>query len=192
MQRLFTVFLLLFALFPQVTQALLPNVDDVVEKINIERTTRGLQALSKDSRLENAALAKARDIKGKEALIHTASFPWSFLISADYVYDYAGENLALNVLTSEELMEGWMNSPLHRENILNPSFRDVGVAIVSGEYKGEASDYIVAYFGKPKSNLVTSSNLNAVANKEAQNSLQINLIRELIALLTQYLSLLTP
>lgn len=53
-----------------------------------------------------------------------------------YSYNAAGENIAAGYGTPEEVMAGWMRSEGHRENILDPNFREIGV----GYYQG-AGDY---------------------------------------------------
>ncbi|CAG8501183.1 12743_t:CDS:2, partial [Dentiscutata heterogama] len=45
-----------------------------------------------------------------------------------YGFSSAGENVAQGYNDEESVMQGWMNSPGHRENILNPSFKDAGFA----------------------------------------------------------------
>jgi uncharacterized protein YkwD len=56
----------------------------------------------------------------------------------DYVY-YTGENLAMNIDSAAEVVEAWMNSPSHRENMLNPHFTEIGVGYFEG--------YWVLHFG---------------------------------------------
>ena len=43
-----------------------------------------------------------------------------------------------------------MNSPSHRENILNPLYTEVGIVVAQGTLNGRASIVVVEYFGKPK------------------------------------------
>ncbi|HYD91953.1 MAG TPA: CAP domain-containing protein, partial [Flavobacterium sp.] len=71
--------------------------------------------------------------------------------------EYAGENLALQYTSSEEVQKAWMASPKHRANILNPNYEDVGYAIASGDFREAGSSQlyrgiiIVQLFGKRSS-----------------------------------------
>jgi uncharacterized protein YkwD len=49
-----------------------------------------------------------------------------------YNYRWAGENIAYGQTSAQEVMQSWMNSAGHRQNILNPKFRDVGIAYAYG------------------------------------------------------------
>jgi hypothetical protein len=75
--------------------------------------------------------------------------PWSFILDAGYRYEYAGENLAKNFLFSQGVIDGWMQSPSHRENILRPEYTDIGLAIVNGTLNGEETTLVVQTFAKP-------------------------------------------
>jgi uncharacterized protein YkwD len=60
---------------------------------------------------------------------------------------YVGENLAWGVGTSAEaraIVGGWLASPSHRGNLLNPRFRFVGLGFASGEFNGHAGATLVA------------------------------------------------
>jgi len=54
----------------------------------------------------------------------------------------------------------WMNSPTHRENIVNPTYKDIGVGIASGDYEGHQTIIVVQMFGNP----VSESSLGAEAS----------------------------
>jgi hypothetical protein len=75
-------------------------------------------------------------------------------LAASYGYSFLniGENLALgNFSTSKEVVEGWMNSPGHRANILNDRFSEIGVAALLGEWEGREVWFAVQEFGRPES-----------------------------------------
>lgn len=102
---------------------------EVVRLVNIEREKNGLSALKSD----NSRLNKAADIRAEEILTvfsHTrpsGADCFSALIEYGVKYRAAGENIAYGYRTPEEVVEGWLNSPGHRANILNPSFTHIGV-----------------------------------------------------------------
>jgi uncharacterized protein YkwD len=112
------------------------NPKNVLKSINTERTNRGLSSLKEDSNLDFASTLKTKDMLNRDYFDHYANglTPWDFFRIADYDYLYAGENLAMDFVTSEGMVKAWMNSPKHRENILNPDYADIGIVIVKGEY----------------------------------------------------------
>ena len=66
--------------------------------------------------------------------------------TAKYMFYAIGENLAAGPQTSAEVMKAWMDSPPHRDLILDPSWREIGIAVRNG---GEYSIYWVQEFGDP-------------------------------------------
>ena len=74
--------------------------------------------------------------------------PFTWLEPNGYTFHYAGENLATGFDTTEVLVEGWMESPGHRANILSPHFEDCGIAIIDGmTMRRGAGKSIVVMFG---------------------------------------------
>jgi len=73
----------------------------------------------------------------------TGISPWDWIDKSGYDYYYAGENLAMNFLDTEEVIKGWLNSPSHRENLLNKDYKDMGIAVVSGDFNNEGINRIL-------------------------------------------------
>ena len=129
------------------------EVGELVRLINLERKSRGLTPVTVDSRLVEAAQAKGLHMIEKDYWSHYSPdgiSPWKFIVDADYDYSFAGENLGKDFTTAAPLHNAWMNSPSHKENIVSPSFMNVGVAVVSGEFQGKETTIVVQMFGKPK------------------------------------------
>jgi len=78
--------------------------------------------------------------------------PWDFILGTGYRYEYAGENLAKNFLFSNGVVDAWMNSATHRDNLLKKEYTEVGYAIVNGVLNGEQTTLVVQEFGKPMAN----------------------------------------
>lgn len=112
--------------------------ENIVNVVNQERISNGLNPVKINSQLQNAAIAKSQDMIAKNYFDHYAfgQTPWMFIIRAGYDYSVAGENLAKGYSTSEGVVSAWMNSPAHRANILNPSFQEIGVGVVKGISSG--------------------------------------------------------
>jgi hypothetical protein len=77
--------------------------------------------------------------------------PWYWFHRSGYKFEKAGENLAINFVDSGDVNRAWMDSPGHRANILNGNFTEIGIAAVSGTYKGKKTIYVVQLFGTPAS-----------------------------------------
>lgn len=129
-------------------------VDDIINDTNKERTSQGLKPLKFDSRLSQAAAEKAVYMFAKNYWAHTApdgTTPWFFVQKTKYHYLYAGENLAKDFQTSNDVVEAWMGSKAgHRENILNANYSDIGVAVTNGVLDGFETTLVVQMFGSEK------------------------------------------
>ena len=110
--------------------------NNVVTLINHERMIRNIKPLKIDSDLDWAANLKSKDMLNRNYFDHFALglTPWDFIHISGYNYSLAGENLAMDFNTSEGMVQAWMNSPKHRDNILNPDFEDIGLGIVKGTF----------------------------------------------------------
>ena len=110
----------------------------VVELVNAERAKYGLSALTLNAELSAVARAKSQDMKDKNYFSHTSptyGSPFDMMKSFGIKYKTAGENIAYGYRTPEAVVNGWMNSEGHRANILNASFKEIGVGYVaSGNY----------------------------------------------------------
>ncbi len=91
-----------------------------------------------DDKLEVAARRHANDMARKKFFSHTGSDNSSVSQRVDKVgfkWRTVGENLAMGRLNEAEVVKGWMDSPGHCNNIMNPDFKRMGVAISSdGKY----------------------------------------------------------
>ncbi|WP_353947542.1 CAP domain-containing protein [Sporolactobacillus sp. Y61] len=108
----------------------------VVELTNQERTKAGLAPLkSGNAQLAKMARAKSQDMRDRNYFDHqspTYGSPFDMMKKYGINYRAAGENIAAGQKTPEEVVQGWMNSPGHRANILNANFTTIGVGFVEG------------------------------------------------------------
>ncbi len=109
--------------------------------INRERVTRGERPLRANGKLERAARGHSENMVQEGYFAHespSGSTPLSRMRSARYIYSSklgyeVGENIAWGTLwlaSPKAIVEAWMASPGHRENILDPHFQDTGLGIV--------------------------------------------------------------
>lgn len=126
------------------------RVYDLLSQTNAQRASLGLGQLSLNDELSKAAYAKAQDMFANGYWAHTSptgKTPWEFIVASGYKYTLAGENLAKNFSTSKGVVDAWMASPTHRDNIVKPGYRDVGYAVVNGVLSGEETTLVVQMFG---------------------------------------------
>ena len=111
---------------------------EVVRLVNVERTKNGLPKLSHNWELSRVARYKSQDMKDKKYFSHTSptyGSPFQMMKNFGISYKTAGENIAKGYSTPAAVVNGWMNSPGHRANILNSSFTEIGVGYVAnGNY----------------------------------------------------------
>lgn len=130
---------------------------NIVSLTNKERVKYGLGTLKNNSKLSSAALAKANNMFKEQYWNHfgpNGETPWQFIKAAGYTYVYAGENLAKGFKSAEGVVDAWMASPTHKENIVSGNYVDIGVAVVDGKLLGEQVTLVVQMFGNP-TNVVT-------------------------------------
>ena len=97
------------------------NAKTLISLTNSERQKDGLPALKENATLDKVAKLKAQDMVKNGYFAHNSpsgKTPWYWFKIAGYKYTSAGENLATLFDDSKSVVEGWMNSPLHRANIL--------------------------------------------------------------------------
>jgi uncharacterized protein YkwD/uncharacterized membrane protein required for colicin V production len=112
----------------------------MLELLNHERTAHGLSALTADTgRLRDVARAHSRDMFVRGYFAHEdpdGHSPFDRMQAGGVSFLDAGENLAY-APDVEIAHHGLMNSPPHRANILDPSFHQVGIGVVSAGFRGE-------------------------------------------------------
>ena len=106
--------------------------------INEIRAQNGLGQLSVNTELSRVARIKSQDMHDKGYFTHTSptyGSPFDMMTKFGIRYRTAGENIAMGYRTPQSVVEGWMNSPGHRANILNAGFTQIGMGYVeSGNY----------------------------------------------------------
>ena len=128
------------------------NIDqkEVIELTNKEREKKGLPAVKENEALDRAAELKAQNMFAENYWAHFAPYgksPWDFILGTGYKFTFAGENLAKNFYSSDDVVKAWMQSPTHRDNLLNSNYRDIGIAVVEGILNGQKTTLVVQEFG---------------------------------------------
>lgn len=111
---------------------------EVVNLTNEERAKQGLPPLTLDKELSAVAGDKSLDMQRNDYFSHnspTYGSPFDMMKAYGIDYRTAGENIAMGQTSPEQVVEGWMNSAGHRQNIMNPNFTHIGVGYVAeGNY----------------------------------------------------------
>lgn len=105
-------------------------IDQVVQLTNNFRVQHGLQPLSYNLKLASSAQAHSQSMALQDFFSHTSKdglSPFDRIRAAGYQYSAAAENIAAGYTTAEQVVQGWINSPGHRTNMLNPNLKEIGV-----------------------------------------------------------------
>lgn len=162
----------LFTTYPTPAQLSEIVSANMINLTNQARTEAGLEPL-----VENEALTRYAQIKGQDMLDHDyfahntpdGKRPWEWIERSDYDYVYAGENLAMDFMSAEVVHDAFMKSPSHRRNILNPKYKDIGVAVLKGTIQGRETTLLVKFYGTQRKDLST---LAAVSPEQENNTVQ--------------------
>jgi uncharacterized YkwD family protein/spore coat assembly protein SafA len=113
--------------------------EQVVKLVNAERAKRGLKPLAANWQLSRVARIKSQDMRDRGYFSHispTYGSPFDMMQAFGISYHAAGENIAAGQTTPAAVMQSWMNSAGHRQNILNPQYTQIGVGCaVGGSYR---------------------------------------------------------
>lgn len=119
----------------------MPTEPQMINLVNIERERVGISKLKENGLLDLSARNKACDMQNKKYFTHNTlegKEPWFFISDTGYNYKLAGENMT-NILNPSDAIKALMDSPKHRENILNPDYKEIGI--------GMCGTYLVQHFG---------------------------------------------
>lgn len=109
------------------------NASTIITLVNEERTHLHLAALRANSELTQAAQEKTADMKAKEYFAHQdkAQQTITAFVPKGYHYSLLGENLGFGFANEQELVKAWMKSSSHKSNILDTTFRDIGIGVTA-------------------------------------------------------------
>jgi hypothetical protein len=170
----------------------------VIDFTNKERVKQGLAPLKENEKLNLSAKAKAEDLFLRQYFEHespTGEKVSDLASEAGYRFIILGENLAMgNFKNDEDLVRAWMNSPGHRENILNPNYQEIGVSVIKGTFEGKSTWMAVQHFALPldvcpqvEGSLKNQINSNERAIKRAKSIMEYNnLVRQNRLLIDEY------
>ncbi len=147
------------------------TIDRLYQLTNDVRQKYQLPTLSYNEKLAQAAHKKATDMIANNYWSHFSpdgTSPWDFIHSTGYQYEFAGENLAKNFLFSQGVVDAWMNSSSHKENVLKKDYSEIGFSVMNGIINGEETTLVVQMFGKPLQNTSSKKLLPGKQNLEVE------------------------
>ena len=123
----------------------------IISLTNNARALNGLPSLRTNQLLNTIAESRAKDMLEKQYFAHvspTGQEASDIAQRVGYKYKIIAENIAEgNFLTNQKIVDGWMQSPGHRKNILSREVEEIGVAVLKGKMHGDEMYVGVQIFG---------------------------------------------
>jgi uncharacterized protein YkwD len=128
------------------------TVAGIIKETNIVRQKDGLPPLTENGLLNRVADRRVEDMLQQQYFGHispSGQGSAEFAQQVGYHYRRLGENIGFisPYATDRRFIEGWMQSPGHRRNILNGEVKDIGVSVKKGFLKGEEQWVAIQVFG---------------------------------------------
>ena len=143
----------LFFIYPDQARMSEEITGKLIDLINQDRQNDNLPTLTLNPVLTDAALAKAQDMLANDYFAHygqDGKKPWEWINREAYPYLYAGENLAMNFSSADNVHAALMESWSHRQNILNSNYQNIGLAVLNGKINGQETSLLVEMFASAK------------------------------------------
>lgn len=120
----------------------------VLDRTNAERKKLGLAALKAVPALFEAARKHSTNMAARGVLAHEldGESPARRVEGQGYKFRALGENCAMGQRTAAEAVESWMQSPLHKANMLNAEYTDIGIGLAQDK---QGQHYWTQVFARP-------------------------------------------
>lgn len=128
------------------------SAEALVAAMNRERAAAGLGPLRLNTTLSAAADDRMQDMFAKHYFQHISPDgidPFTWAEKRGYDYRKIGENLAVGYRRASDVIDGWMHSDGHRENVLGRDYDEIGIAIADeAPQRPFRGPTVVALYGK--------------------------------------------
>lgn len=107
-------------------------VAQVIALVNTERAKAGCGPVAGNAKLHTAAQRHSQDMANRDYFDHVSpdgKGPSDRITAAGYQWSASAENIGMGYRDAAAAMDGWMNSPGHKANILNCTYKDIGVGL---------------------------------------------------------------
>ena len=123
------------------------NIADLLDRTNLVRAQNNLPLLAMDPALNVSAKAKCDDMVKRNYWDHKdpdGKDPYHFFSEAGAKFSKAGENLAFGYNNAQQTLDGWVNSPTHKDNLVDPEYTNVGFAVCeSPDFIGQGKQVVI-------------------------------------------------
>jgi uncharacterized protein YkwD len=119
----------------------------ILDLVNQERAKVGADPLSINEQLDQAADLHSQDQANMNKMDHTGSNGSELgdrIQGEGYQFSTAAENIAYGYEDAEAVVAGWVGSPGHYENMVNPDFEEIGIGYGAS---GDGTAYWTQDFG---------------------------------------------
>lgn len=149
----------------------------IIVLTNNLRAEKGVTPLAESKLLTQAAFEKVEDMLVGQYFAHMSPDNKNMLYwlkSVGYGYVVAGENLAMGFSSAENVVTAWTKSKTHYANLIDPDFKEIGVAMVSGDFKDHDTTMVAQYFGTPKVKIqaISVTQPKIISNTEVKKDMQ--------------------
>ena len=123
--------------------------EELAVLVNQKRRTLGVPILKKSPLLSWVARNHSRDMSARDFFQHTNpddQGPKARLEGSGYAWRAFGENIGCGQESPRLILETWLKSKFHRETMLNPLYREIGIGFVAG---GSCGYYWTGIFASP-------------------------------------------
>lgn len=132
------------------SDVLTAQANKILALTNDVRVKEGIPTLDRVVLLDQTASARALDMAENGYFSHAGpdghTFAY-FMKATNHRYVTSGENLAMGFQTANEVVDAWIKSPGHYENLIEPEFKEFGIGISEGVYDGASTIFIAEHFG---------------------------------------------
>lgn len=121
-------------------------VGRLVDEVNRQRALNGVRPLAVDARLDTAAQAHSEDMAKRDYFDHKAPDGRDVgdrVRQAGYPWRIVSENISAGLSNPVSVVNFWMTSPRHRDNMLDPDVTDIGVGVAEGQNDSRNSRYSI-------------------------------------------------
>lgn len=136
------------------------TTDAVIEQINKSRKEENIEELSEDNLLKLAAEMKSEDMMNKDYFDYIGPDKkdwWTPITEAGYNYDKANIAISQGYTFLTDVMNSWMSNEDIKKNMLDKSYRNIGVSVRTGNYQGTNSTLVVVYFANKRTTKTNTS-----------------------------------
>jgi uncharacterized protein YkwD len=132
--------------------------DRIFELTNQARRAQGVTPLIRDDELRQVARAFSNDMLVRRFFDHTTpdgvdfaeritdQYPHRVFLVGENIWDASGYNPANVQRTAKEIVDDWLGSPGHRENMLSPRFTHLGVGVSARRHTIKATQEFVGKY----------------------------------------------